>query len=367
MMDETRSMISRTQVWAIGLLSIAAAILLSFLLPASPAHATCTVPNTITNGQVADATAVMGNFNALKGCADSAVTPTGTPAAGNIATFSSSQTVTSGNLSGDCTTVGTLAVTCTKSNGTSLGYFATGTDAGQLTGTLSPNRFNNGANADSTHFLRGDGIWAVPSGGGGGSGQPWYIASKPAVADFTTVSGDANSATLTDDADEGLMFNLGTVVASDKWRGGEKVITTPTADWTVTAKVEAMTPAINYRGAGLYIRDSVGGRIISFDRYNGDFIEVSRWGSLSGSWASRIIDVPNVGNHTGWFRITYTASDNTYRFYYSMTGKQWTLVASDLQTTYLANKANRIGFGGWYNGSSGPTTVGAVQYWQQSW
>jgi hypothetical protein len=348
-------------------LALAFALAFSMFMPTAEAEAACTVPNSISNGQTADATAVMGNFNALKDCANSAVSPSGTPAAGNLSVFSSSTTITNGNLSGDCTTAGTVAVTCTKTNGTSFGSFATGTDAGQLTGTVSVNRFNNGANADSTHFLRGDGVWAMPSGGGGGSGQPWYLANKPAAADFTIVSGDATNPTLTDDADEGLQFNLGTIVASDKWRSAEKVITTPTADWTVTAKVEALTPAINWRGAGLYIRDSVGGRIIGIDRYNGNSLEVARWGSLAGAWNSRILDLPNVGNHTGWFRIAYTASDNTYRFYYSLTGKQWVLAATELQTAYLANKANRIGFGGWYNGTTGPNTIGAVQYWLQTW
>ena len=46
---------------------------------------------------------------------------------------------------------------------------ATNIPAGQLTGTVSVNRFNNGTNADATRFLRGDGTWAVPAGGGGGS------------------------------------------------------------------------------------------------------------------------------------------------------------------------------------------------------
>ena len=350
----------------VGLVMILA-LVASVLFPVSRSVAACTVPNTISNGQVADATAVMGNFNALKDCADSAVKPSGAPAAGNLATFSSSGTITNGNLSGDCTTSGTLAVACSKANGSSFGPFATSTDAAQLTGTISVNRFNSGTNADSSHFLRGDGVWAIPAGGGGGSGEPWYLASRPVAANFTIVSGDATNPTLTDDADEGLLFNLGQPVTGDKWRGAEKTIANPSADWTVTAKVQALTPAINWRGAGLFIRDSVGGRIIMLGRYNGDYVEVTRWGSLAGTWNSRLVDIPNVGNHPGWFRITYTASDNTYRFYYSITGKQWALLASDVQTAYLTNKADRVGFGGWYNGSTGPNTIGAVQYWQQSW
>lgn len=351
----------RLTIW---ILSLAFAM----LVPTGRANAACTVPNSISNGQPADATAVMGNFNALNDCINSAVSPSGTPVAGKISVFSSSNTITSGDLSGDCTTAGSLVVTCTKTNGAPLAYFATGTDAGQLTGTVSVSRFNNGVNADSSHFLRGDGVWATPpAGGGGGSGQPWYLALRPSAAEFTLVSGDANSATLVDDADEGLMFDLGAIASGDKWRAAEKTIAVPASNWTVTAKIEALTPAINWRGAGLYIRDSVGGRIIALDRYTGNNIEITRWASLSGAWNSRLTDLPNVGNSPGWYRISYTSSDNSYRFYYSMTGKQWALIGTELQTTYLTNKADRIGFGGWYNTTSGPVTVGAVQYWQQSW
>jgi hypothetical protein len=56
----------------VGLILLAAAA----LAYASPADATCTVPNQLTNGQIADATAVMGNFNALANCAGAGVDQT---------------------------------------------------------------------------------------------------------------------------------------------------------------------------------------------------------------------------------------------------------------------------------------------------
>ena len=53
------------------------------------------------------------------------VTTTGSPASGNLTKFSGAATVTNGDLSGDCTTTGTLAITCTKTNGVAFVASAT--------------------------------------------------------------------------------------------------------------------------------------------------------------------------------------------------------------------------------------------------
>lgn len=58
------------------------------------------------------------------------------------------------------TSTGSLIVT--KTNGVAFGSFATGTNAANLTGTISVNRFNSGTNASTSTFLRGDGTWQAP-------------------------------------------------------------------------------------------------------------------------------------------------------------------------------------------------------------
>ena len=78
-------------------------------------------PSAISAG--ATGTVLMGNCHIPSG--SGTVTTSGSPVSGELAKFSAGTVVTNGNLSGDCTTSNTLAVTCTKSNGTSFARSAT--------------------------------------------------------------------------------------------------------------------------------------------------------------------------------------------------------------------------------------------------
>jgi len=105
-----------------ALLTLASAAAVGLLLSAGAARAACVVPHEINNGQVADASVVMENFEALNGCVNSSVTPTGTPSAGGLSVFSGAKTIASGDLSGDVITAGST-VTTLSATGVAAGTY----------------------------------------------------------------------------------------------------------------------------------------------------------------------------------------------------------------------------------------------------
>lgn len=98
----------KTTILSKGSAFLACLVLGAYL--GSPAHAACTIPNTLANGQVADATKVMGNFSAVAACADAAAAAAGQTAGSRVtateatsstsytdlATFGPSVTLTTG-------------------------------------------------------------------------------------------------------------------------------------------------------------------------------------------------------------------------------------------------------------------------------
>lgn len=340
---------------AIRLAVLVLGLALSALLATSRAEAACAVPNSITNGQPADATVVMGNFNALNDCINSQVSPTGTPAAGNLSVFSGPKSVTSGNLSGDCTTAGSLAVTCTKSSGAAFSYFATGTDAAQLTGTISVDRFNNGINADTTRFLRGDGTWATPPSGGGGGGGNWWAGQVPTVAQFPTLvhGGAAYDVTLTNDSDVGLLLNSGPLSGSENTRFALHDAPASTADWTVTARITPNLWPDNHSGIGLVLYESSSTKsVLSGFWFNGGPQFLVRRQTSTAYLTNVYADDHVNGNRPFWTRIRYVNASATYFFDVSIDGKLWQNATSVTKSTAFTSAPDKVGLGFYVNGPS---------------
>ena len=102
------------------------------LAPYHADAATCAVPNIIANGQVADASKLMADLNAVAICAQQGVTTTGTTTTGSISVFSAPQAITSGNLSGDVITSGSTSTTLSNS-GVAAGVYGDASHIAQVT------------------------------------------------------------------------------------------------------------------------------------------------------------------------------------------------------------------------------------------
>lgn len=136
------------------------------ILSPSLANAACYVPHSLANGQVADASKVMDNFDAVAECVDdaanAAVTPSGTPVTGQVTVFSGSKSITGGNLTGDVSTSGGT-VTALSATGVTPGTYSSATIAVDAKGRIT-----------------------AAANGTGSAGQPWLVLIADQVADGTS-------------------------------------------------------------------------------------------------------------------------------------------------------------------------------------
>jgi hypothetical protein len=222
-----------------------------------PAIAACTVPNTLSGGQMADASEVMDNFNAVATCADVAVTPTGIPTSGQIATFSGPKTVTGGNLSGDVTTSGSTATPLTNTGVTPGTY---------VHSTITVDAKGRVTNAGS---------------GSVGGGTVLYDISMgvPTISSMTTVGSTGNFA-FTENSGKGVNVKIHTSVGGTPTLAGFRKAV-PGSSFHVA--VLALHTSIGKRwfGPTIGVYNSANGRFHTFGALfldnNSPFFSVATW------------------------------------------------------------------------------------------
>lgn len=161
------------------------------------AKAQCILPYQLTNGQVADATQVMANFNALLNCA---TVSSGT--AGQVGYYATTGTTISGEG---------LSALIDSAIGSTRGAIVERGSSGWTTivpGAAGSVLTSNGSGADPSY----------QAGGGGGGLAPLFniSAGVPALSGFTQVGSSGIAGT--DQSPKALLFNV-TVGSSDVYGG----------------------------------------------------------------------------------------------------------------------------------------------------
>lgn len=329
----------------------------------SPVLASCPVPNTISNGQVADATAVMGNFTSVGDCA---VSTTGSPTGGGLTIFSGSKSVTNGNLTGDVTTSGS-AVTTLSPSGVTPGIYTGATitvDAkGRVTSAsnMGPSGVAPGTYQNSTITVDATGrVTAALSGNAsaGSGGKPWFW-NPPTASSFSYAGYDANAPTLVDDSDVGMQMTWSVPLSGDRLRFLYRTLATPSGDFDWKFHADWMNPNLNWAGWVIGLRDSVSGKQVFAVAYNGS-LAASAIRTLTGfTGAGTNLSLDN--GMSDWLPLhnRWVKSGTNITYFLSIDGKSWAQIYTTT-TAALGFTPNQVFFGITYNRATGVPIVGTV-------
>jgi hypothetical protein len=304
-----------------SIVSIGVSISAAMLMNGAALAAPCTVPNAITNGQIADASKVMDNLNAVADCAEAAVTTTGTPTTGSLPVFSGTGSITTGNLSGDVTTSGGTATTLSNSGVTAGTY-------------VNPSIIID-AKGRITSAANGSG-----SGGGGNQSEVQWTIPPVSLFSWTNQGGMATAT----DTPFGIVIRDGIGTSG----GNVRILDQPaptTVPWTLYARI---TPFLGPSGsdsqAALVLRNSSSGRLLiigSLGGAPGAFL-TQRWNSPT-AWNSTTLNVTLRQPFPLWISVNNDGVNITVSL--SPNGFTWdNPVYTEAVSAYLGS-IDRIGFG----------------------
>lgn len=324
-------------------MQIATAVSASFFaaLLATTCHATsCTVPNNIANGQVADASQVMGNFNAVASCVDTvdgkSVTTTGTVASGGVAVFSGSRTIMSGVLTGDVTTAAGTTTASLAPSGVAAGTYSNPTIAVDTKGRI-------------TSAVNGAGS----GGSGGGLSQNYNHFNAlnlpvPTTANFTTTASTSFGSNFgLQAAAMGVSLYGGNSSFAFGWADQAIANGGTTGDFSVTGLIKLAALNSGNYAVGITLGDGT-------HRVTWGFRNTQLWMSHTNGNDS----YDSIGGYGGdigaissptLFRIRRTGA--TMYFEIALDGKNFDVVTTESATAYLPANITTYGIGILPNGS----------------
>ncbi|MCQ1571603.1 hypothetical protein NFO65_12740 [Neorhizobium galegae] len=294
---------------------------ISFLLMSSAnVFAQCVVPNDLTNGQVADANQVMGNFDAIAGCAD------------NAAPAGSQNAVQYNAGSGAFGAVGPLG-----SGQLIIGATGNAPQAGTLTAGSGIAILNS----------PGGITIAATGGGGGGGGVDWLNAAAvvtPVVANFTLqTSTSAPAGAALTGTTRGMVLTTSASTASTAMMAE---MSAPAGNWQATMLAVYTGPVTSFNLAGIAIRDAIANRAVMFGlggaggtSYRFDYEQFS--GGIGLDTYNTDSAVTDAGLPAPfspvWSRLTYDGTNFIWSF--SRDGQHFVSAYSISATAYIANRS----------------------------
>lgn len=189
-------------------------------------------------------------------------------------------------------------------------------------------------------------------------GATLWDFKPPKAAYFDTLfSGTGTNIALSNDADVGLLYDGGPAVAGDVGAYAFKTLTTPTAAWSMKAKMRGVVPATNWSGYGLAVQSTGNSKLYLLGMTNGGGVKMLR---LTNTGYSGEDDFsPSIQPH--WLRIDFDGA-TTITAFISSNGKNWLAVSIHSITDWLGAAPDKVGFGVDYNRNSGPSIIGEVSY-----
>ncbi|HVR89828.1 MAG TPA: hypothetical protein VHG29_01885 [Novosphingobium sp.] len=301
----------------------AGALILSWVAFATPASAACTVPNVITNGQVADATKVMEDFNAVAACTDEAVKPTGSPQTGAIAVISGPKTVTSGNLSGDVTTSGGTA-TALAATGVTPGTYVYPTFTVDAKGRITGATNGSSGTSQSVPYFNG------------------LTLPVPITSNFTvTANSNFGSNYGLQTAAVGVSLYGGNTAFNFAWADQAVPSGGTTGDFAVTGLIKLAALNKGNHAIGITLGDGTRRLTWGFRNTQLWMSRTSRTGTSDGYWTYGG-DIGAISSPT-LFRIRKTGA--TIYFEIALDGKNFDVITSEAASAYLASNVTTFGIG----------------------